>query len=84
MKGVDFDQAVIALPTYCLALAGDVGPSGQQALALSISELRKADIQDSQKLVLLGLECINVFGESIVLAAIQEFGETMFIGPITQ
>jgi hypothetical protein len=79
MEGVDFERAVVALPTYCLALSAGAFPAeAQQQLAEEISVLRASEMIDQQKVALLGLLCINVFGETLVTAAVEHFGATMF------
>lgn len=76
-KGVDFDYAVVALPLYCLALSGDVSPERQQELGDQVQSLRSTELPDAQKLVVLALTCMQFFGEATVVAAIEEFGDTL-------
>lgn len=82
MEGVDLEHAILALPTYCLALSGDVDADRQESLGADVAGLQlNATLDDRQKLILLGLTCISAFGESTVSTALEQFGETMFRKP---
>lgn len=80
MRSLDFERAVVALPTYCLALSTAALPTEDVVqLAERIKSLSASSLANEQKIAVLGLVCIDAFGEAIVATAVDEFGDTMFV-----
>jgi hypothetical protein len=74
MGEVDYQKAAAALPTYCLALMQNLPPEEQHALAEALTTLDEADVADSVKARLLGLELMNVVGEEVLEDAVKSLG----------
>jgi hypothetical protein len=71
MKGVSFQKAYIALPTYCLALLQNVSPAEQEELSKAVNSLILANISDSLKTLNLGLVLMNISGPTLLEAAVK-------------
>jgi hypothetical protein len=77
MSGLNFGKAVIALPTYCLALMQNVGPQEQGDLGKSVDQLRQSHMDDASRLLNLGLVLMNVVGEAALDSAIKSLGQAI-------
>jgi len=77
VEGLDYDAVALALPTYCMALAGNSTAVDAEAIANQIVALRDAPMPDAQKVVMVGALCINTFGEEVVVAAIEQLRRTL-------
>jgi hypothetical protein len=74
MQGVSFEQAQVALPTYCFALMQNVTREEQEVVADQIvGKLRTANMPDSTKALALGLALMNIVGDGVLLAAVDTF-----------
>lgn len=74
MNGVDYAKASKVLPPYCLALMQNVSPEDQQQLARALEALDRQNADPSVKVLLLGLELINVVGVDVLTTAVQSLG----------
>ena len=75
MKDVDYAKAYRALPPLCLALMQNVSAEEQKELDSALAVLETADVEDSTKVRLLGLELINVVGEDVLAEAVDSLGD---------
>ncbi len=70
MEGISFEKAKEALPTHCLALMQNVSADEQLRLGLDISSLSDADMSDRTKALNLSLTLLNLVGEDVLRAAV--------------
>lgn len=75
MKGIDFDKALKALPSYCVALMQNVSPEDQQALERALKALDEQPAEPSVKVLILGIELINVVGVDVLTTAVRSLGD---------
>lgn len=75
MKDIDFDKALSALPSYCLALMQNASQEDQQRLGRALKDLEGQSMEASVKSRLLGLELMNVVGEAVLRTAVKSLGE---------
>ncbi|HTX38135.1 MAG TPA: hypothetical protein VME43_24060 [Bryobacteraceae bacterium] len=75
MKGVDYDKAKGVLPQYCLALMQNVPGEDQQSLVQALKDLEGGPAPPSVRVLLLGLELINVVGVDVLTTAVKSLGE---------
>ena len=62
VKGISYEKAFIALPTYCLALMQNMPADDQKRLGESILTLREMNVPDSVKLRVLAAYLMNAVG----------------------
>jgi hypothetical protein len=75
MQGVNFGKASITLPTYCLALMQNLGMPEQREFRIEVDRvITSSQMDDSTKLLTLGLLLMNVVGEAALSAAIRSLG----------
>jgi hypothetical protein len=78
MGSLSFERAAVELPAYCVALSSNIMSAGEQStLSDQVTNLRHSNVSDEQKVVMIGLLCINAFGETLVETVIEQFGDTM-------
>lgn len=77
MRGVSFEKAVTALPTYCLALMQSVAAEEQENLATDVRELSQAPMDDAVKVLNLGLRLMNLVGPTTLKEAVRSLGDTI-------
>lgn len=70
MKGVSFEKAMEALPTYCFALMQNLSADAQANAAKDIASLAGSDVSNNVKVLTMGLTLINVVGEDVLRAAV--------------
>ncbi|WP_245679651.1 hypothetical protein [Actinomadura hibisca] len=70
MKGVSFDRAKLALPTYCLGLLQNVSAEDQADLRTAVDALAGSEMTDTQMAYNLGLLLMNVAGPDVLRAAV--------------
>lgn len=76
MKDVAFDRAYQALPSYCLALLQNLPQADQDQLGKKIGLLFNSDgITPRVKSLLLGIALMNLVGENVLRAAVQNLGK---------
>ncbi len=75
MKGVVFEKAQIALPTYCLALLQNLPQEYQGQLARQSAALKDAPMDDRAKNLSLGLAIMDAVGEDVLVAAVDTLGK---------
>ena len=81
MKGIDFDKALEALPPFCLALMQNVSPEDQQALRRAVDALGEQGGEPSVKVLLLGIELMNVVGVDVLTMAVKSLGDQIRSAP---
>ncbi|MFC9974740.1 hypothetical protein ACFVH6_27940 [Spirillospora sp. NPDC127200] len=74
MKGVSFERARLALPTYCLGLLQNVSAEDQADLRTAVDALAGSEMTDTQMAYNLGLLLMNVAGPDVLRVAV----ETMY------
>ncbi|MBB4266933.1 hypothetical protein [Roseospira visakhapatnamensis] len=75
LEGLDFQTVSRTVVVYCLAIAEDVDPEQQQALARLIASLDARDMDDWVRVQVLGLSVIRVVGRDVletVVAALRD------------
>jgi hypothetical protein len=77
MKGVSFEKAHLALPMFCGALLQNFQAKDQAELAKSVSTLRSMELDESTKVVVLGLLLSNYFGPDVVRTAVTRLGSAV-------
>ncbi len=70
MAGVDYVDAHVALPTFCLALMQNLPAEDQAALAKQVSELSQSTMSAELKSLTLGLALMNTVGPGVLTAAV--------------
>lgn len=76
MKGVSFELARDALPTFCFELMQNIPASEQQQFRLVIDALASSTrMRDSVKVLNLGLMLMNAVGQQVLEAAVNALGE---------
>lgn len=74
MAGVAYAKAHVALPAYCLALMQNLSAEDQAAFARQIAALDAATMDDTIKVLTLGLAIMNVMGDEVLQAAVKGLG----------
>lgn len=83
MKNVSFQKAYQALPSYCLALLQNLPLAEQDQLGKKIGLLfNTTGINPRVKSLLLGLALMNLVGENVLKAAVQDLGKDLEIDPV--
>jgi hypothetical protein len=77
MSGISFDKAVLALPTFCLALMQNLTAAEQAALRNEVDKLARSTVDETTKRLTLGLSMLNLVGEKALAAAIKTLGEAI-------
>lgn len=81
MTGISYPKAFQGLPPYCLALMQNVPDEELTRLARSLDVLDKDEaINDSIKVLILGLHLMNVVGPNVLTAAVQSLRDEMKVG----
>lgn len=76
MRGVSFEAAREALPSFCFELMQNVPVSEQQQFRMVIDALTSSTkMSDSVKVLNLGLMLMNVVGGQVLAAAVRALGE---------
>jgi len=75
MRGVSFDLARDALPSFCFELMQNIPASEQQQFRLVIDALASSKMRDSVKVLNLGLMLMNAVGYQVLDAAVRALGE---------
>jgi hypothetical protein len=70
MKGVRFEPASEALPTYCLAMMEGTTEEQRTALVENIAQLSESTMSDQLKSYNLGLALIRVTGVTVLTGAL--------------
>ncbi|MEA3350428.1 MAG: hypothetical protein U9Q82_07400 [Chloroflexota bacterium] len=71
MKDVSFDNAMVSLPAFCIALMQNLPPNDQAELQEDVDKLAAADVIDAEiKSFLLGAALMNYVGEDVLKAAV--------------
>ena len=71
MSGVNFDKAMVKLPSDCFALMQNVSPEEQQAVLDEVKGLNKeGSLGNALKVRQLGLVLMNVVGEEVLRASV--------------
>jgi len=81
MTGLSFDKALIALPTYCLALMQNLSKEDQARLAESLVTLKNTDAPEAVKLKILAVHLLNAVGPTALEAAIKSLGDELRTSP---
>lgn len=81
MRGVDFDKAVASLPALCIALMQNLPPEDQKVLSDAVKELRDSEAEPSVKVLLLGIELMNVVGADVLTTAVETLGDQIRSAP---
>lgn len=72
MSGVNFDKAVVKLPSDCFALMQNVSPEEQQAVVNEVESLKMEDsLDNAPRARRLGLVLMNVVGEEVLRASVE-------------
>ena len=77
MADVSFDKALVALPTYCLALMQNVAYDVQDDLTSDLKELADTDMDEHVKSLNLGLRVVNITGPKLLEIAVISLGDTI-------
>jgi hypothetical protein len=77
MADVSFDRAVVALPTYCLALMQNVPYDVQDDLTSDLRELADTEMDERVKSLNLGLRIVNITGPRLLAVAVTSLGPTI-------
>jgi hypothetical protein len=76
MKNVSFEKAYQSLPSYCLALLQNLEQADQDQLGKKVGLLyTSTGITPRVKSLLLGLALMNLVGEAVLKAAVQNLGK---------
>jgi len=75
MKGVDFDKAVQVLTPYCFALLQNLSAEDQATEKQVLEELKQREAAPNVKVLLLGIELMNVVGVDVLTAAVNSLGD---------
>jgi len=78
---VDYGKAFKALPPYCLALMQNLPAEDQQELARALGQLDQGTADPSVRVLLLGLELINVVGIDVLTEAVKALGDQIRSAP---
>jgi hypothetical protein len=71
MAGVSFQKAYAGLPVLCFELMQNVPEQDQRVVAEEVKKLAADPMDDSLKVVVLGLKLMNVVGSSVLLKAVE-------------
>jgi len=71
MTGVSFQKAYAGLPVLCFELMQNVPDQDQRMVAEEVKTLAADPMDDSLKVVVLGLKLMNVVGSSVLLKAVE-------------
>lgn len=71
MRGVSFEKARQALPTYCLMLLRNLGHEEQQKLRIAVDALASGNMSDELKARSLGLLLLDIVGPSGLETAVK-------------
>jgi len=77
MTGIDYPKASEGLPPYCLALMQNVPDEEQVKLTQSLALLDKAAIDPNIKVLILGLQLMNVVGPNVLIPEVVPLREKM-------
>lgn len=75
MRGVSFERARDALPSFCFELMQNVPPAEQQEFRQVVDALASSPMRENVKILNLGLLLINVVGGQVLRAAVRTLGE---------
>jgi hypothetical protein len=75
MKGVSFERARDALPSFCFELMQNVPPAEQQEFRKVVDALASSAMRENVKVLNLGLMLMNVVGDKVLGAAVRTLGE---------
>jgi hypothetical protein len=75
MKGVDFDKALQILAPYCIALLQNLSPEDQGVLERVLERLKEREAEPNVKVLLLGIELMNVVGVDVLTTAVKSLDE---------
>lgn len=75
MRGVSFELARDALPSFCFELMQNVPAGEQQQFRQVVDALSSSKMLDSIKTMNLGLMLMNVVGSQVLAAAVSALGE---------
>jgi len=71
MSGVNFDNAMMKLPSDCFALMQNVSPEEQQAVVEEVESLKNAgSLDNAVRVRQLGLVLMNVVGEEVLRSSV--------------
>lgn len=75
MSGVNFDAAMVKLPSDCIALMQNVSGEEQQAVVDEVESLKKeGSLDNATRVRQLGLVLMNVVGEEVLRASVDALG----------
>ncbi len=78
MAGVSFDRAYSALPAFTLQLMQNVSAEELAAVGTALKSLKgSAELDNDTKVKNLGLILLNLVGESVLVAAVEKFGQQL-------
>ncbi len=80
MRGVDFEKAREALPSYCFELMQNVASNEQNQFMLVVKALASSSVRGDIKSLTLGLMLMNVVGSQVLRVAVRALG-TRISGP---
>ncbi|MGI9052608.1 MAG: hypothetical protein ACR2HQ_08175 [Ilumatobacteraceae bacterium] len=83
-KDVDFDRAMVSLPTYCINLMEGVPEADQRRLLEEITELDEAEMSSQMKSYNLGLAILRVTGVSILESAVTDTRDQLVLDPTSK
>jgi hypothetical protein len=82
MFGIAFEKAVNALPAFCFALMQNLDEDDQERFGEQLKGLRDAQgMADDAKCLNLGLALMNVVGEEVLRAAVEQLRPAMLKDP---
>ncbi|MEV0176465.1 hypothetical protein AB0I00_35810 [Streptomyces sp. NPDC050803] len=81
MRGVSYEKARLALPSFCLALLQNSPQEEQQKLAVANESLAESEMSDAQKAYGLGLLLVNLVGLGLLREAVEAMGDEIRTDP---
>ncbi|MBM3143918.1 MAG: hypothetical protein FJ010_02895 [Chloroflexi bacterium] len=76
MSGISFDESLVALPAFCIALMQNLPPEDQLELLEDVEKLASTkDIDLDMKPYFLGAALMNYVGEDVLRAAVKSLRE---------
>ncbi|MBD0842468.1 MULTISPECIES: hypothetical protein [unclassified Streptomyces] len=81
MRGVSYEKARLALPSFCLALLQNCPQDEQQNLAVANEALAESQMSDAQKSYGLGLLLVNLVGVDLLREAVEAMGDEIRAEP---
>jgi hypothetical protein len=81
MHGLTFDQLVLALPAFSIALMQNLAPEDVDAIGDGVKQLNDRQMPDEAKVLNLGLVLMNYVGEGVLEESVIGLRKQLKLGP---